>query len=579
MGEVLSSGGLQGDFTNVDAMRALGEKWGAAVDKAIIDAMCGPLTVDQVRERLGFMPFDEYAAKIRAEYYPAIRKNMPEDAYREIVEEGRRTGRTTRAICEAIAAASAGKTVTIVGGADAHARRTLRDAARGHAERCGVDPSLISIAGDSSVPYPVEAVVLDRSWETPDREHQFANEIIPALSAAVGQDQAELSTHRPTDRRVGIRRVSRNLAQQILQGCGVVGKDGRIVSAEWDRFGDWIDFLVEDPSYEPMPEGVIPPVLNLHEDRAEASERARAGCEAMAAANRHHVILRTRCGAEREMAYPSAGGYAIEVPLYTDLRSIAFGVEHMEIIPVESRTFRWEGETRLGKRVFVEQPEPATERANVARLSANVARLADELREAKGEIEDLRRERDQAREATEAMTESRYNAWMEYDAARTARDAALAERDAARAAVERLKAQITALEAGAVMIGRTAGPVEGPVEAGQPIYLYRGSSARPPSLEVKFEREQEDYSPTSAPAAPRCADFDQAGRALGYVTPDACDGTVRHYQSFAADLCPKHARRRMEAKSPSRSRRWLARGAAAAGAMAGAAGAAWMVLL
>ncbi len=71
------------------------------------------MTVDEVRKALSLMDFDEYV-----NYSHALNDERMKELYTpEILEreQHRRTGRTTRLLCEALAAMSEGKSVHLAG--------------------------------------------------------------------------------------------------------------------------------------------------------------------------------------------------------------------------------------------------------------------------------------------------------------------------------------------------------------------------------------------------------------------------------------------------------------------------------
>lgn len=100
-----------------------------------------PLSEATIRARLGLMDPDAYEAKVRADPdHRAVACQYPTEA-------ARRTGRTTRMLVSALAAASAGKSVHVDGAYPAQTL-ALGEQARAWAARCGIDPKRIKVKGD-----------------------------------------------------------------------------------------------------------------------------------------------------------------------------------------------------------------------------------------------------------------------------------------------------------------------------------------------------------------------------------------------------------------------------------------------
>ena len=100
--------------------------------------MSDPMTIEQVRERLGLEPFDEFAAKARA-WLEQFRADFGRTLK---FDPDRGTGKTVRALCEALAVASTGRIALVTGEwkwLRDHHLRSGRDMAR----ELGIDPNLL----------------------------------------------------------------------------------------------------------------------------------------------------------------------------------------------------------------------------------------------------------------------------------------------------------------------------------------------------------------------------------------------------------------------------------------------------
>lgn len=97
------------------------------------------LTADDVRKALGLVPFEGFARK---QDQSMERANEALNETLAVELGPRRTGRSTRMLCSALAAASSGRRVSIAA-KPLPAEAALKEKAREWAEQIGLNPELI----------------------------------------------------------------------------------------------------------------------------------------------------------------------------------------------------------------------------------------------------------------------------------------------------------------------------------------------------------------------------------------------------------------------------------------------------
>ncbi len=116
------------------------------------------MTIDEIRLKLGFQPFDEFALE-RYRWLCSDQRvrDLGLERVVESLRDGRSTGKTTKMLCAALEEASRGNTVRIVGHTVAFSRElTIR--AQESARDLGIDPEMVR----PSVDEPVAVVFNDQ---------------------------------------------------------------------------------------------------------------------------------------------------------------------------------------------------------------------------------------------------------------------------------------------------------------------------------------------------------------------------------------------------------------------------------
>lgn len=109
--------------------------------------MTPPMTIEQVRERLGLKPFQEYAHE-QMERWKADenrKRAYGYEGFQQFLKERRATGRSTETMCRALAYASEGRGVLYISTYEGHGIQ-LQDWAR----ELALDPALVQWSRSST---------------------------------------------------------------------------------------------------------------------------------------------------------------------------------------------------------------------------------------------------------------------------------------------------------------------------------------------------------------------------------------------------------------------------------------------